>query len=66
VECIVNRTFDELKPGDSAALTHTLTQKDIELFAILSGDINLTHVDEAFAKSTLFHRVWPTACGAVR
>ena len=57
MECIVNHTFDELKLGDSAALTHTLTQKDIELFAILSGDVNPTHVDEAFAKSTLFRRV---------
>ena len=57
MERIENRTFDELKPGDAASLAHTLTLKDIELFAILSGDVNPTHVDEAFAKSDVFHRL---------
>ncbi len=57
MERIENRTFDELKPGDAASLAHTLTLKDIELFAILSGDVNPTHVDQAFAKSDVFHRL---------
>lgn len=57
MERIENRTFDELKPGDAASLAHTLTLKDIELFAILSGDVNPTHVDEDFAKSDVFHRL---------
>ncbi len=54
---IENRTFDEMKPGDSASLVRTLTHKDIELFAIMSGDVNPSHVDEEFAKSDMFHRV---------
>ena len=54
---IENRTFDELKVGDAASLTHTLTAKDIELFAIMSGDVNPAHVDEAYAKSDMFHKV---------
>ncbi len=54
---IENRTFDELKPGDTASLVRTLTYKDIEVFAIMSGDVNPTHVDEAFAKSDTFHNV---------
>jgi phosphate acetyltransferase/phosphate butyryltransferase len=57
MERIENRTFDELQPGDSASLTHSLMPKDIELFAILSGDVNPMHIDEAFAKSAQFHRV---------
>jgi phosphate acetyltransferase len=57
MERIENRTFDELKPGDTASLVRTLTHKDIELFAIMSGDVNPAHVDEAFAKSDMFHKV---------
>jgi phosphate acetyltransferase/phosphate butyryltransferase len=57
VDRIENLTFDELKVGDSASLTRTLTQKDIELFAIMSGDVNPAHVDEAFAKSDMFHKI---------
>lgn len=56
-ERIENRTFDELQPGDSASLVRTLTFKDIELFAIMSGDINPAHVDESFARSDIFHKV---------
>jgi phosphate acetyltransferase/phosphate butyryltransferase len=54
---IENRTFDELKAGDTASLTRTLTYEDIELFAIVSGDINPVHLDEAFAQSSMFHKI---------
>ena len=54
---IENKTFDELKPGDTASLVRTLTHKDIEVFAIMSGDVNPAHVDEAFAKSDMFHKI---------
>jgi len=57
MENIENRTFDEIKPGDTASLVRTLTHKDIELFAVMSGDINPTHLDDAFAKSDAFHKV---------
>ena len=54
---IENKTFDELRVGDTASLVRTLTHKDIEVFAIISGDVNPAHVDEAFAKSDMFHKV---------
>jgi phosphate acetyltransferase/phosphate butyryltransferase len=54
---IENRTFDELQVGDSASIVRTLSYKDIELFAIMSGDVNPAHVDEEFAKSDMFHRI---------
>jgi phosphotransacetylase/acyl dehydratase len=54
---IENRTFDELKVGEAASLSRTLTHKDIELFAIMSGDVNPAHVDEVFAKSDIFHKI---------
>ncbi|HTV34329.1 MAG TPA: bifunctional enoyl-CoA hydratase/phosphate acetyltransferase [Methylocella sp.] len=54
---IENRTFDEMQIGESASLARTLTHKDIELFAIMSGDVNPAHVDSEFAKSDMFHKV---------
>ena len=57
MQYIENRTFDELQIGDSAELTRTLRKQDIELFAILSGDVNPAHVDADFAKTDIFHKV---------
>lgn len=57
MELIRNRTFDELKVGDSASLTRTLTRADIELFAVMSGDVNPAHLDEEYARSDQFHKV---------
>jgi acyl dehydratase len=54
---ITNRTFSELQLGDSASLVRTLTHKDIELFAVVSGDVNPAHLDEDFAKHDIFHGV---------
>jgi phosphotransacetylase/acyl dehydratase len=54
---IENRTFDEIAAGDSASIVRTLTAADIELFAVVSGDINPSHLDPVYAKTDLFHRV---------
>ena len=54
---IGNRTFDEISVGDEAGLTKTLTWRDIELFAAVSGDVNPAHVDEEYAKSDMFHKI---------
>jgi phosphate acetyltransferase len=54
---IENRTFSEIKVGDSASLKRVLSQKDINLFAIMSGDVNPAHVDEAYAKDDRFHKI---------
>jgi acyl dehydratase len=55
--CIENRTFDEMSIGDAASLSRTLTWRDIELFAAMSGDVNPAHVDQEFAKSDMFHKI---------
>ncbi|MFZ1468122.1 MAG: bifunctional enoyl-CoA hydratase/phosphate acetyltransferase [Paracoccaceae bacterium] len=52
-----NRTFDEIKVGESAELTRTLKRDDIELFAVMSGDVNPAHVDADYANSDMFHKV---------
>ena len=43
-------TYDEIKVGDSATLTRTLKPPDIQLFAIMSGDVNPAHVDPEYAQ----------------
>lgn len=48
VEYIENRTFDEIEIGESASLERTLTEQDITLFAVMSGDINPAHVDPEY------------------
>jgi len=57
VEHIENRTFDEIQVGDTARLERTLTEQDITLFAVMSGDINPAHVDPEYAKSSRFREV---------
>jgi len=54
---IENRTFDEIQLGDSASLARQVTQQDVELFAIVSGDINPALLDPGYAKNDMFHRV---------
>ncbi len=45
-----------MKPGDTAEITKTIEQADIDAFADLTGDHNPVHVDEEFAKTTRFGR----------
>jgi len=64
VEYIENRTYAEIKVGDTASLSRTLNNDDIQAFAIMSGDISPTHLDPEYAKSFAFreiiaHGMWP-------
>ena len=54
---IENRTFDEIAVGDSASSERTLTPEDIDLFAVVSGDVNPAHMDPAYAETDLFHKI---------
>ena len=44
----------KFKPGDTASVTKTITQDDIEKFADLSGDRNSIHLDQNYAQRTRF------------
>ena len=66
MEYIENRTFDEIQIGDTASLTRTLAQDDIEMFAVMSGDVNPAHVDTSTLAATCSTRSSPTACGEER
>ncbi len=63
MNCIENRTYDEIKVGDTATLARTLKPQDIQLFAIMSGDVNPAHVDPEYAKrATSTCSIAPMAC----
>jgi len=42
--------------GDSAEITKTIEQADIQAFADVTGDHNPVHVDDEFAQTTRFGR----------
>ncbi|QAT48834.1 MaoC family dehydratase [Caproiciproducens sp. NJN-50] len=49
-------TIDELKIGDSASVSKTVSESDVYLFAGITGDFNSAHVNEEAAKEGVFHR----------
>jgi phosphate acetyltransferase len=58
-----NRTYDQIKAGDTASLERAVTENDIELFALVSGDVNPAHLDAEFAAKDIFgkpvaHGMW--------
>ena len=57
MDYIENQTFDEIEVGETASLVRTLSREDIELFAIMSGDVNPAHVDDEYARSDMFHKI---------
>jgi phosphate butyryltransferase len=54
---IENRTFAEMIVGETASLSHTVTQRDIDLFAVATGDVNPAHVDPVYAETDMFHHI---------
>lgn len=53
-EFSLGKTFEEIKVGDKASQTKTITETDVYLFAGITGDFNPMHVNEEFAKKTPF------------
>lgn len=56
-EMIENRTYDEIAVGETASLSRTLGEREIQLFALASGDVNPAHLDPEFAAGDMFHRI---------
>ena len=50
------KTIDELKVGDTAKFSKTISESDVYLFAGITGDFNPAHVDEDYAKNTYFKK----------
>ncbi|HWR06240.1 MaoC family dehydratase [Sporomusa sp.] len=51
---VITRPYDQIEIGESASITKTITEADIVNFAGIIGDFNPIHVDEEFAKATVF------------
>jgi acyl dehydratase len=47
-------TYDDFRVGQRASFTKTVTEADLALFVAVTGDTNPLHVDDAFARRTLF------------
>lgn len=52
-----NHPFADIRLGDGASLVRQVTERDIQLFATVSGDVNPAHVDALYAKSSHFHEI---------
>jgi 3-hydroxybutyryl-CoA dehydratase len=46
--------YEDLTVGLSESISHTVTERDVELFGEATGDRNPLHFDEAYARKTIF------------
>lgn len=51
---VSNIPYEQLEVGQQATQEHVVTDRDIQLFAAVSGDNNPVHLDAEFAATTLF------------
>ncbi len=63
LDTLQNITFNELQEGDTATYSRTLTEDELILFALVSGDVNPVHLDAEFASGSPFkeriaHGMW--------
>ena len=48
------KTIDELKVGNHASCSKTISETDVYLYAGITGDFNPAHVNEVYAQTTAF------------
>jgi 3-hydroxybutyryl-CoA dehydratase len=51
---MVDLAYDEIKTGDDASLSVTITEAHIVIYAGITGDVNPVHVDAEHAKDSMF------------
>ena len=51
---MIGKTIEELKLGDVAEFTKTVSESDIYLYAGVTGDLNPAHINETYAGKTFF------------
>ena len=51
---MIGKTIDEIKVGDTAEFTKTVSEADIYMYAGVTGDVNPAHIDEIYASNTFF------------
>ncbi len=50
----LGKTINEIRIGDSASFSKTISETDVYLFAGITGDFNPMHMNEEYAKITPF------------
>ena len=53
-EMIENKTFDEIRVGDTASLVRAFRQDDVETWAAVTGNLNLIDLDPSPVDSSMF------------
>jgi 3-hydroxybutyryl-CoA dehydratase len=51
---IASYCIEDLAAGQSASYTRTISERDVDMFGAVSGDMNPLHFDEDYAKNTVF------------
>src|SRR3989344_1553243 len=51
---VTNTPYEALEVGQTASFSKTVEERDIQLFAAMSGDHNPVHLDAEYAKATMF------------
>jgi len=54
MEYLLGKSIGELELGESAERSKTITESDIVIYAGITGDFNPIHVNEEYAKKTIF------------
>ena len=53
-EMIENKTFDEIRVGETASLVHAFRREDVETWAAVTGNLNLVDLDPSPLDSSMF------------
>lgn len=48
------KTINEIKLGDKASFQKTISETDVYMHAGITGDLNPVHINEEYAKGTMF------------
>jgi 3-hydroxybutyryl-CoA dehydratase len=51
---IASHFIEDLQVGQSASYERAISEADVREFALMSGDLNPVHLDEAYAQTTRF------------
>lgn len=51
-----SRTINEINIGDEASIKKTITEADVYAFAGVTGDMNPVHLNDEYARGTIFGR----------
>ena len=57
VEFLENHPIGEIRVGDGASLTRAVTNRDLQLFAAVSGEVIPAHLDTQYARSRSFQPI---------